>query len=80
MTHDERFPLEDFGEEPVEFEVKQNVPSTIRVRFTRDEIRELGQHQRETGVLPTTFIHDYTLAAIRANRAARMASQAEVAD
>ena len=80
MTHDPRFPLEDFEDEPIEVEVAVNPGAVIQVRFNRDEVRELSQEQRETGVLPTTFIREYTLETIRARRRGREASQADVAD
>lgn len=80
MTHDPRFPLEDFEEEPIEVEVAANPRAIIEVSFDRDQIRELGREQRDTGVLPTTFIREYTLEAIRAKRREREQGQAEVAD
>ena len=80
MTHDPRFPLEDFEDEPIEVEVAANPGAIIQVRFNRDEVRELSQEQQETGVLPTTFIREYTLEMIRARWREREASQADVAD
>ena len=80
MTHDPRFPLEDFAEEPIEVEVAADPRAVIEVSFNREQIRELGQEQRDTGVLPTTFIREYTLEAIRAKRRDRQQGQAEVAD
>ena len=80
MTHDLRFPLEDFEDEPIEVEVAPDPRAIVEVAFSRDQVRELGQEQRDTGVLPTTFIRDYTLEAIRAKRRNREQGQAEVAD
>ncbi len=80
MTHDLRFPLEDFEDEPIEVEVAADPRAIVEVAFSRDQVRELGQEQRDTGVLPTTFIRDYTLEAIRAKRRNREQGQAEVAD
>ena len=80
MTHDPRFPPEDFDDEPVEFEIAANPGIVIQVRFSGSEVRELGDEQRCTDVLPTTFVREYTLAAIRAKREERETGQAEVAD
>ena len=80
MTHDDRFPLENFEEEPEEVVVAPNFGIIAEVRFERDEFREISDEERETGRSSLDLIHDYTLATIRANRAARLANQAEVAD
>ncbi len=80
MTHDPRFPDEDFEDEPVEVIVAENPGAVFQVRFTFDEVKELGEEQRASGVNPIHFIHDVALETVRARRRAREAGQAEVAD
>ena len=79
MTHDPRFPDEDFADEPEEWIVAENPGAVLEVRFTYNEIQELGEEQRATGVNSIHFIHDLTLETIRGRRAKRT-SQTEVAD
>ena len=79
MTHDPRFPIEDFADEPEEWIVADKPGAVLEVRFTYEEVKELGEEQRASGVNPIRFIHDLTLETIRARREQR-ASQAEVAD
>ena len=80
MTHDPRFPDEDFEDEPIEVIVAENPGAVFEVHFTFDEVKELSEEQRATGVNPIHFMHDVVLEAVRANRVAREAGQAEVAD
>ncbi len=80
MTHDERFPDSDFEDEPVEVIVAENPGLILELRFSGDEIREIGEESRATGLRSDHLIRDYTLAAIRAKRKEREANQAEVAD
>ena len=80
MTHDPRFPIENFDEEPIEVEIADNPGALIEVRFSREEVRELCEEERATNTSLISLIHDHTLAAIRANRRQREAGQAEVAD
>ncbi|MXY86578.1 MAG: hypothetical protein F4Y95_08865 [Chloroflexi bacterium] len=79
MTHDPRFPDEDFEDEPEEWIIAENPGAVLEVRFTSEEIREIGEEQRATGMNPIHFIHDLTLDTIRERRAKR-SGQAEVAD
>ncbi len=80
MTHDERFPDSDFEDEPIEVIVAENPGVIIELRFSGDQVREIGDESRATGLRADHLIRDYTLAAIRAKRLEREASQAEVAD
>ena len=80
MTHDPRFPIEDFEEEPIEVKVAENPGVIIQVRFSGEEIRELCDEERATNTSLIDMIHDQALAAIRAKREARETGQAEVAD
>ena len=64
------YSVDDFEDEPVEVEIAEDAGIVIAVRFSRDEAYELGDEQLRTGVYPTTFIREYTLAAIRAGREA----------
>lgn len=80
MTHDPRFPDEDFADKPEEWIVAENPSAIFEVRFTYDEVKELSEEQRATGVNPIHFMHDVVLEVIRAKRRAREAGQAEVAD
>ncbi len=79
MTHDPRFPDEAFEDEPEEWIVADNPGAVLEVRFTYEEVKELGDEQRASGVNLIRFIHDLTLETIRKRRIER-ASQAEVAD
>lgn len=79
MTHDLRFPDEDFEDEPVEWLVADQPGAVIQVRFTFDEVKELVAEEVATGVSHIQLIHDVALDVIRERRAKR-ASQAEVAD
>ncbi len=80
MTHDPRFPIEDFEEEPVDVEVAKNPGAIIQIRFSKEEVQELCDEERATNTSLIDLIHDQALAAIRANRRKREAGQAEVAD
>lgn len=80
MTHDPRFPIEDFEEEPIEVEVADNPGAVIEVRFSREEVRELCDEERATETSLIDLIHDLSLAGIRARRRQRESEQAEVAD
>ena len=80
MTHDPRFPLEDFEDEPIEVEVADNPGALIEVRFSREEVRELCEEERATDTSLIQLVHDLALAGIRANRRQREIGQAEVAD
>lgn len=80
MTHDERFPDSDFEDEPIEVIVAENPGMILELRFSGDEIREIGDESRVTGLRADRLIREYTLEAIRARRREREASQAEVAD
>lgn len=79
MTHDPRFPDEDFEDEPVEWIVADKPGAVIQVRFTFDEVRELVAEEAATGVSHIQLIHDTALDVIR-KRQAKRASQPEVAD
>ena len=79
MTHDPRFPDEDFEDEPEEWIVADQPGVILQVRFTSEEIHELSEEQRASGVNLIRFIHDLTLETIRERRGKRVA-QAEVAD
>lgn len=79
MTHDLRFPDEDFEDEPVEWLVADQPGAVIQVRFTFDEVKELVAEEMATGVSHIQLIHDVALDVIRERRAKR-AGQAEVAD
>ena len=80
MTHDPRFPPEDFEDEPVEFEIAENPDVILELRFSGDEIREIGQESRATGLKANRLVREYTLDAIRAKRRQREANQTHVAD
>ena len=80
MTHDERFPDEDFEDDAEEVLIAPNPGIIAQVRFERHEFRELSAEEEATGRSSIDLIHDYALATIRANQAARAAGQAEVAD
>ena len=80
MTHDERFPDEDFEDEPIDVHVAANPGVIMQVRFERDEFREISNEERETGMSSIELVREYALSAIRARRRAREAGQAEVAD
>ena len=80
MTHDERFPDSDFEDEPIEVVVAENPGVILELRFSGDEIREIGDESRLTGLRADRLVREYTLATIRAKRDAREANQAEVAD
>lgn len=79
MSHDNRFPDEDFEDEPVEWIVADKPGAVIQVRFTFDEVKELVAEEAATGVNHIQLIHDLSLDGIRERRDKR-ASQAEVAD
>lgn len=79
MTHDPRFPDEDFEDEPVEWIVADKPGAVIEVRFTFDEVKELVAEESATGVSHIQLVHDLSLDVIRDRRAKR-AGQAEVAD
>ena len=79
MTHDPRFPDEDFEDDPVEWIVADKPGAVIEVRFTFDEVNELVAEEAATGVSHIQLIHDLSLDVIRDRRAKR-AGQAEVAD
>ena len=79
MTHDPRFPDEDFEDEPVEWEIAENPGVILSLRFNGDEIREIGQESRETGIKENDLVRSYVLDHIHLLRSQR-ASQAEVAD
>ncbi len=80
MTHDERFPDSDFEDDPIEVNVAENPGVVLELKFSGDEIREIGDESRLTGLRVDHLVREYTLSAIRAKRAARGSSQAEVAD
>ena len=80
MTHDERFPDSDFEEEPIDVIVAEKPGVIVELRFSGDEIREIGDESRVTGLPADRLIREYTLAAIRARRQERVASNTEVAD
>ena len=80
MTHDERFPDSDFEDEPIEVIVAENPGMILELRFTGDEIREIGDESRLTGLRADHLVREYTLEAIRAKRRDRKQGQAEVAD
>lgn len=80
MTHDPRFPDEDFEDEPIEVHVAENPGIVMQVRFDRDEFREISNEERATGQSSIELVRGYTLEAIRAKRREREAGQAEVAD
>ena len=80
MTHDERFPDSDFEDEPIEVIVAENPGMILELRFSGDEIREIGDESRLTGLRADDLVLRYTLEAIRAKRREREQGQAEVAD
>ncbi len=80
MTHDPRFPLEDFEEEPIEVEVAENPGAVIEIRFSKEEVRELCAEEQATDTSLIDLIREYTLSTIRAKREARQANQTQVAD
>ena len=80
MTHDLRFPEEEFEDVPVEFEIAENPEVILELRFSGYEIREIGEESRTTGQKANDLVREYTLAAIRAKRKERKTGQAEVAD
>lgn len=80
MTHDERFPDSDFEDEPIDVIVAENPGVILELRFSGDEIREIGDESRLTGLRADHLVREYTLSAIRSKREARESSQAEVAD
>ena len=80
MTHDERFPDSDFEDEPIEVIVAENPGMILKLRFSGDEIREIGEESRATGIRSDRLIRDYALSAVREKRKARETGQAEVAD
>ena len=80
MTHDLRFPDEDFEDEPIEVEVSDAPGLIAQVRMSREELREFSDEERVTGVRITTMLREYALETVRARRRAREAGQAEVAD
>ena len=80
MTHDPRFPDEDFEDEPFEVEIAENPVVIMELQFSGEEIREIGEESRTTGLKANHLVREYTLAAIRAKREERQAGQAEVAD
>jgi len=79
MTHDPRFPDEDFEDEPVEWIVADKPGAVIEVRFTFDEVKELVAEEVATGVSHIQLIHDLSLDVVR-ERQAKRSGQAEVAD
>ncbi len=80
MTHDPRFPDEDFEDEPVEVLVAENPGLVMQVRFDREEFREVSEEERVTGRSSIELVRSYALEVIRAKRREREANQAEVAD
>ena len=79
MTHDPRFPDEDFEDEPVEWIVADKPGAVIEVRFTFEEVKELVAEEVATGVSHIQLIHDLSLDVVR-ERQAKRTGQAEVAD
>lgn len=80
MTHDLRFPDEDFEDEPIEVEVALDWDFVVEVRISREELREFSDEELATGMRITTMLREYALETVRARRRAREAGQAEVAD
>ncbi len=80
MTHDERFPESDFEDEPIDVVIAENPGVILQLRFSGDEIREIGDESRVSGLRADRLVRKYTLAAIRAKREERETGQAEVAD
>ena len=80
MTHDERFPDSDFEDEPIEVIVADNPGMILELRFSGDDIREIGDESRLTGLPADHLVRIYTLETIRAKRREREQGQAEVAD
>ena len=71
MTHDERFPDSDFEDEPIEVVVAEKPGVILELRFSGDEIREIGDESRLTGLRADRLVREYTLATIRAKAATR---------
>ena len=80
MTHDPRFADEDFEDEPTEVEVASDPAIIVEVRLSREELRELSDEERATGMRITTMLRDFALETVRARRFERRAGEAEVAD
>lgn len=80
MTHDPRFPDEDFEDEPIEVEVRRPVGMVYEIRFSGEEADELLEERRYTDLNTIEMIREYALEVVRTKRRAREAGQAEVAD
>lgn len=71
--HDRRFPPADFEEEPVEVEIADDPGVILELRLSGDQIREIGEESRTTGLNADLLTREYTLEAIRAKREERKA-------